>query len=66
MGPGGGGGVPKISSTFLGVPHNEDQSILGSRLGFHYFGKPPYNHIMNLIQLLLSAGSTGIMFDSGT
>ena len=28
--------------TFLGVPHNKDYSILGSILGFPYFGKLPF------------------------
>ena len=35
---------PKIRGTFLGVPFNKDYSILGSILGFPYFGKVPCVH----------------------
>ena len=33
---------PKIRGTLFGGPHNKDYSILGSILGFTYFGKLPY------------------------
>ena len=33
---------PKIRGTFFGGPNNKDYSILGSILGYPYFGKLPY------------------------
>ena len=35
-------GFPKIRGSFFGGPNNKDYSILGSILGFHYFGKLSY------------------------
>ena len=33
---------PKIKGTLVGGPDKKDYSILGSRLGFLFFGKLPY------------------------
>ena len=35
-------GFPKIMGNLCGGPRNKDYSILGSMLGFPYFGKVPY------------------------
>ena len=35
-------GFPNIMGTLFGGPHNKDFSILGSILGYPYFGKLPY------------------------
>ena len=37
-------GFLKIRGTFLGGPHNKDYSILGSILGYPYFGKLPFQY----------------------
>ena len=37
-------GFPKIRGTLIGDPHNKDYSILGSILGFPYFGKLPFSY----------------------
>ena len=34
-----------MRGTILGGPHNQDYSILGSILGYRYFGKLPNDHI---------------------
>ena len=35
-------GIPKIGGYLFGGPNNKDYSILGSILGYLYFGKLPY------------------------
>ena len=40
-------GVSQNYGYLFGSPHNKDYSILGSILGFPYFGKLPYKHIIS-------------------
>ena len=40
-------GFPKIRGTLFGGPNNKDHSILGSILGYPYFGKLPYGYVAN-------------------
>ena len=35
-------GFPQLRGTFFGGPYKKDYSILGSILGYPYFGKLPY------------------------
>ena len=39
-------GVSQNQGTLSGGPHNKDYSILGSILGFHYFGILPYTYVI--------------------
>ena len=38
------GGFPEFGGDILGGPNNRDCNILGSILGFAYFGKLPFRH----------------------
>ena len=38
-------GFPKIGVTIFGCPYKKDYSILGSILGFLYFGKLPFGDV---------------------
>ena len=46
-------GFPKIRGTVFGDPYNKDYNILGSMLGFPYFGKVPFSGLRKCVKRVI-------------